>query len=351
MKRVVLAALTLLLVPAASARANATVSFTDFAYTPGTVTIDPGQSVTFNGDFASHPLRSARTGTSLTTDTGSSSVKTFPNPGTYRYYCNIHGFKASENQVGGMAGTIIVTGNQPPIAAFTASAETVDPGTTVRFDASGMMGSSDPDGTIESYEWDLDGRGAFVSTGVMPSTSIVYDNVGTADRKITVRLRVMDSGGASSTATRTITVRPSPPADPAPVVTTPVASTVPPPTSPTVAATPVTPPVAPSVAAPLSVTLPAANAISVRAGGRVSLAVRASAGGTAEVTFRRAGRTVGRGRLSFPAGATRNVSVTLTAAARRAVARGSYRVSATVRLTDPSGRRAQVTRTLTLRRR
>src|SRR5207249_229769 len=62
--------------------------------------------------------------------------------------------------------------NAPPVAAFTASNANPAPGAPVTFDASS---SSDPDGTIAHYQWDLDGNGTFeTDTGTTPTTSHAY---------------------------------------------------------------------------------------------------------------------------------------------------------------------------------
>ena len=77
-----------------------TVSFGGVAYTPRCLTIAAGQSVSFSGSFAAHPLRGGlapgQTGTATTpnpianTDTGSTAAFTFATPGFYPFYCNVH---------------------------------------------------------------------------------------------------------------------------------------------------------------------------------------------------------------------------------------------------------------------
>ena len=54
--------------------------------------------------------------------------------------------------------TLTVIGNLPPTASFTAAPNPAIVGQTVTFNGSG---SSDSDGTITKYEWDLDGNGTY----------------------------------------------------------------------------------------------------------------------------------------------------------------------------------------------
>ena len=72
---------------------------------------------------------------------------------------------------------------------------------TVTFNASA---SSDPDGTITKYEWDLDGNGTFeTDTGTTATTSRVYANAAT----VNIGLRVTDDDGATGTTTRAFSVK------------------------------------------------------------------------------------------------------------------------------------------------
>ncbi len=89
--------------------------------------------------------------------------------------------------------TLTVIGNIPPVASFTAEPNPVIQGLSVKLDASA---SSDADGTIAKYEWDLDGNGSFeTSTGSTATTSTSYANVST----VQVGLRVTDNGGKTAT--------------------------------------------------------------------------------------------------------------------------------------------------------
>jgi YD repeat-containing protein len=95
---------------------------------------------------------------------------------------------------------IVIDGNDPPSASFTATPNPVSTGTPVSFDASG---STDADGSIVKYEWDLDGNGTYeTNTGATPTAAETYGSAG----ERTIRLRVTDNGGASHQATRTLVV-------------------------------------------------------------------------------------------------------------------------------------------------
>jgi len=87
--------------------------------------------------------------------------------------------------------------NLPPVASFTAMPESGPAPLTVKFDASQ---SHDPDGAVQSYQWDFDNDGSFDGEGM--TTTYVYGNTD----EYTVRLRVTDSRGAFNEATQQIIV-------------------------------------------------------------------------------------------------------------------------------------------------
>ena len=104
--------------------------------------------------------------------------------------------------------------NVSPEAALSAS----ESGGTVKFDASS---SKDADGTIASYEWDLNGDSVYEKqTGAEPRAEQGYEP-GTT---LIARVRVTDDGGASDDATAAVVVPAAPepaaaepaPAEPAP---------------------------------------------------------------------------------------------------------------------------------------
>lgn len=93
--------------------------------------------------------------------------------------------------------------DQPPTADFSFSPETPGPGDTVSFDGSN---STDPDGSIASYEWNYD-DGSANDSGVSPSH--IFSSSGTYN----VTLTVTDDGGNTNSTTKTVEVNDGPTAD------------------------------------------------------------------------------------------------------------------------------------------
>jgi hypothetical protein len=90
--------------------------------------------------------------------------------------------------------------NEPPVAQIAAEASTVRAGTPLAFDASK---STDSDGSIIAYAFDLDGNGSFeTDCGSSPSAVGSYGTAGT----VRVGVRVTDSAGAASVTTATLAV-------------------------------------------------------------------------------------------------------------------------------------------------
>ncbi len=95
---------------------------------------------------------------------------------------------------------VVIDGNEPPEASFTATPNPTSAGSLVTFNASG---TTDSDGTIAKYEWDLDGNGSYeTNTGTTPTASKTYANA----EEVTVGLRVTDNGGATDQAVRVVVV-------------------------------------------------------------------------------------------------------------------------------------------------
>src|SRR3954471_13705508 len=78
--------------PAAPGSNARTIKIHDFAFSPSTVTVDPGRVVVMNADGVAHTV-TADDGHSFDTgsiDSGSSSSITVTKPGRYAYHCEIH---------------------------------------------------------------------------------------------------------------------------------------------------------------------------------------------------------------------------------------------------------------------
>jgi hypothetical protein len=91
--------------------------------------------------------------------------------------------------------------NQLPLVQLIAAPATVQVGQPLSLDASG---TSDPDGTIAEYRWDLDANGTFErSTGTTPTvTTGGYPNPG----PIVLRVQALDDNDGSSVKGVTVTV-------------------------------------------------------------------------------------------------------------------------------------------------
>jgi VCBS repeat-containing protein len=127
---------------------------------------------------------------------------------TYTPDANFHGTDSFQYQACDSSGacdganvTITVTSvNDPPIAEANGP-YTCSEGETITLSSAG---STDPDGTIVEYAWDLDNNGSYEMTGASPTFACV--TVGT----YTVQLRVTDDGGATATDIATVTVEEAP---------------------------------------------------------------------------------------------------------------------------------------------
>jgi plastocyanin len=78
--------------PAAAVESNASISIVNFEFTPGEITIAPGDRVTWtNDDGAPHGLEyhDGAEGTNLLLP-GATFSRRFDRPGTYDYNCSVH---------------------------------------------------------------------------------------------------------------------------------------------------------------------------------------------------------------------------------------------------------------------
>ncbi len=94
------------------------------------------------------------------------------------------------------------------VPSFSVNPSPAVTGQNVTFDASG---SSDSQGTITDYSWDLDGSGKYATdTGTTPTLTHAFTTPGT----YTIGLRTTDSTGAVAKMTRRLTVAQAPPSTP-----------------------------------------------------------------------------------------------------------------------------------------
>jgi PKD repeat protein len=107
----------------------------------------------------------------------------------------VYGRALDQSEIAALASAPI--GNQSPTPSFTANPVSGFVPLTVDFDGSA---STDPDGSIVSYEWDFDSDNVMDATGV--ATSYTYNTPGS----YTASLTVTDDQGADYKATATISV-------------------------------------------------------------------------------------------------------------------------------------------------
>jgi plastocyanin len=119
-------------------------------------------------------------------------------------------FAAAAALVGAVPAWSGDDGKLPPVAELSVSPESVEAGAPVALDASA---SRDPDGSVTSYAWDLDGDGAFErQSGAEARIAHAFESAG----QHSVGVRVLDDSGASADATRTVVVAAPPEPEPAP---------------------------------------------------------------------------------------------------------------------------------------
>ena len=309
-------------------------------YMPATLEAAKGDTVTFSGDFAKHPL-AWDDGDFATQSTGTSNQYAFPKAGLFRFHCTIHS---------SMTGSVHVGGNAFATPDFTVSPAPAPPGATVTFTATGF---TDPDGTISRYEWDLDGNGTFETTTTSTQASRSYPT----EQTVHVGLRYVDDGHETSPATtHDLTVSrsaPAPgsgPASPAPGPTTGAGSGTPAGSGAAGSGPSATSPagqVTGTGTAPAGAATPGVRVLS-RAlafrGGAANLAVRLVAPAAVTATLRGGGVVLARGRARLARGDQRLRLHLTTAGARRL--RRAHTLRATLAVTAGT---ATQTRTVRVR--
>ena len=309
------------------------------AYTPANVTIDPGDTVTFNGEFANHPL-AWNGGEFATTNMGTSATFTLTAPGLHRFHCTIHASMVGSVMVGSGGGA---PGDQLATPDFTWSPTTPQAGASVTFTAGGF---SDPDGSIVRYEWDLDGNGTFETTG--QTVTHRYDTPGS----VSAALRYVDDAGQTSSATtHAFTVVRGADGGSGGTGGAPLQPGAPgSPSSPAGGTQGAGPSDAVTTAPRLSV---AARALAFR-DNKARLTVKAPAARTLTVTLKRAGKTLATGHATTTRAGSKTITLKLTRVGMSALRRahGPVRATLTVVARARTGAKATTVRkTLSVSRR
>jgi plastocyanin len=319
-------------------------TFPNFSYAPPNTEAAVGDTVTFSGAFAGHPLV-WNAGDFATQSSGTTNAYTFTHPGTFAFHCQIHA---------SMVGSVHVAGNVLATPDFSWAPTAPKTGQAVTFTPGAF---TDPDGTVVRYEWDLDGNGSFETVGVAPSKT--YSAAATYN----VGLRyVDDSHETSSATTHPLTVAQAPAGGGTGGGGTPSPSPTPPkPGSPS----PGTGGTGGSTTSPsggeqgAGTSTPGTTALRVRLGaraltfrsGHARVTVVVNLPGSVKATLRVGKAVLATGSATLRAG-TRTVRLTLTKAGARALRRahGGVRATLTVVARRRAGAKAtMVKRTLTVK--
>lgn len=297
------AATTTTVVPAAVSggafQAGATIGISAAGFTPQDVAIVPGATVTWNGPLATYPLLfdDGAPGAS----SGTSFAQAFSAAGRVLFHS------------GEATGSVYVAGPVPKLRANQIS----PPDPRVRLDASGTDFVAFSPNDSARYEFDADNDGTFDVRAANPILSFRYPGEGI----YTARVRVTDDDGFAAEATTTVTVtRDGVPAE--------VDRT------------------APKL---VLASLPRMARSTLRAGPKVPLGTPSETV-TARVSVLRGSLTIATGTTSGLGQQPLAVRLRVTTAGRRYLLRTKPgRATLRITLTDGSGNRAIVRRTLHLR--
>jgi plastocyanin len=295
---------------APAAAADHPVSFMAYSYSQPNLSVAANDTVTFSGSFMNHPLVWTDGDFATKTD-GMSQQFAFTRPGTYAYYCQIHGDSHD------MRGVIQVPGDlHPAQVSFATDPAAPQPGAPVTFT---YTGDPDPDGVLVRWQWDLDGDGSLETTTTTPSATHTYAGAAA----VTVRVRAIDDGHeASAIAEQVVTIA-----------------------APASGGSGGSSGSGGGAAGSKDTTAPRATLVKLSG---LKLSFHSSERATATATLRARGKTIARG--SAKAGTT-TIRLRLTAAGRALLHRG-HRLRSTLTLTlrDTGGNARKLTRKLTVRR-
>lgn len=184
-------------------------------FDPSAAAIDSGQSVTFDASSSSGSSGIALSRYDWDLD-GDGSFETstaadprisrgYPTPATVTVRLRVTDAAGDQS----VAARTITVRNRPPVASLTPSASSIPVGQSVFLDG---RGSSDPDGRVARYQWDLDGDGTFeTDTGATATTATPTF---ARPAVVPLRLRVTDDLGATADAASPLAVVALPPPPP-----------------------------------------------------------------------------------------------------------------------------------------
>jgi subtilisin-like proprotein convertase family protein len=173
----------------------------------GGLTPDSGQTVTFNGttsdDFEDGTALQHQwsvDGGPYTTGDSLTFAQSFPKKGSHVVSLRVTDLDGASDT----AEVTVEVQNRAPTASLALSAPPAARGRVTTFDGSS---TTDPDGTIAHYEWDLDGNGSYETDGgASPTTTKTYAATGS----VTVGLRVTDDDGGVDTETLPVAITEAP---------------------------------------------------------------------------------------------------------------------------------------------
>lgn len=161
------------------------------------VSFNASASSDSDGSISRYEFDLDNNGSFETNTGGPTASRSFPDFGNHTVNVRV----TDNDNASSLAGVTIAVNNSAPIASFSGP-ESVKAGGQASFNASA---SSDPDGHIVRYDWDLDGNGSFEVSGTSALAEYAYPQPGT----FTINLVVTDEVGGQNSISRQIIVLPN----------------------------------------------------------------------------------------------------------------------------------------------
>lgn len=171
------------------------------ATSPAGLSLSAEYQFAFDNGTVIEPFTSMNTGTA--SDFVFQDAYTPQTPANYTLTINVTDSQGGFNE---STTTQEVLGNQAPTASLSLNASTILTGETVLLDASG---STDPDGSISSFDYDVDGDGTFENTAAGSTLKKKFSSTGSFSPTV----RVTDNNASTDTANSSLEVQAPPNAD------------------------------------------------------------------------------------------------------------------------------------------